>query len=65
MSASAIEPELTGTQFKVKFTNNWPMVMMPPDLGLNIDDPVNDTGVGPHRGDMQLSEEFACLPRMI
>ena len=27
----------------------------------NIDDPVNDTGLGPRRGDLQLSEEFACL----
>jgi len=27
----------------------------------NIDDPVNDTGRGPRRGDLQLSEEFACL----
>jgi hypothetical protein len=27
----------------------------------NIDDPVNDTGRGPRLGDMELSEEFACL----
>ncbi len=26
-----------------------------------IDDPVNDTGLGPRRGDLQLSEEFACV----
>jgi len=31
----------------------------------NIDDPVNDTGLGPRRGDLQLSDEFACLVRLI
>jgi len=30
-----------------------------------IDDPVNDTGLGPRRGDLQLSDEFACFVRMI
>jgi hypothetical protein len=30
-----------------------------------IDDPVNDTGLGPRRGDLQLSDEFACLVRII
>ena len=31
----------------------------------SIDDPVNDTGFGPRRGDLQLSDEFACLVRLI
>jgi hypothetical protein len=31
----------------------------------SIDDPVNDTGLGPRRGDLQLSDEFACLVRLI
>ena len=31
----------------------------------NIDDPVNDTGIGPRCGDFQLSDEFACLVRLI
>ena len=31
----------------------------------NIDDPVNDTGLGPRRGDMQLSDEFARLVMLI
>jgi len=26
-----------------------------------IDDPVNDTGLGPLHGDLRLSNEFACL----
>ena len=30
-----------------------------------IDDPVNDTGLGPLRGDLQLSDEFGCLLSMI
>ena len=31
----------------------------------SIDDPVNDTGLGPRRGDLQLSDEFACLLSVI
>ena len=31
----------------------------------SIDDPVNDTGLGPRRGDLQLSDEFACLVRLM
>jgi hypothetical protein len=30
-----------------------------------IDDPVNDTGTGAGRGDMEFSDEFACLIRLI
>ena len=26
----------------------------------SIDDPVNDTGLGPRHGDLQVSGEFAC-----
>jgi hypothetical protein len=31
----------------------------------SIDDPVNDTGLAPRHGDLQLSDEFACLVRLI
>jgi len=31
----------------------------------SIDDPVNDTGLGPRRGDLQLADEFACLITLI
>jgi hypothetical protein len=31
----------------------------------SIDDPVNDTGLGPRRGDLQLSDEFARLLSVI
>jgi len=30
-----------------------------------IDDPVNDTGLGLRRGDLQLFGEFACLVRLM
>jgi hypothetical protein len=31
----------------------------------SIDDPVNDTGLAPHRGDLQMSEEFAYMVKLI
>jgi hypothetical protein len=41
----------------------------PPRTLLNgdpsIDDPVNDTGLAPHRGDLQMSEEFASMVNLI
>jgi len=30
-----------------------------------IDDPVNDTGLGLRRGDLEFSDAFACLIRLI
>jgi len=36
-----------------------------PVADTGIDDPVNDTGFGPRRGDLQLSDEFACLISLI
>jgi hypothetical protein len=33
--------------------------------GPGIDDPVNDTGLGRRHGDLQLSDEFAGLVRLI
>ena len=33
--------------------------------GSGIDDPVNDTGLSPHHGDFQHSNEFSCLLKMI
>ena len=35
------------------------------DSDPETDGPVNDTGLAPYRGDFQVSEEFACLLRMI
>jgi hypothetical protein len=31
----------------------------------DIDDPVDNTGLGPRRGDLQLFGEFACLVRLM
>ena len=31
----------------------------------SIDDPVNDTRISSQRGDFQLSDEFACLVKVI
>ncbi len=31
----------------------------------SIDDPVNDTRISSQRGDLQLSDEFACLVKVI
>ena len=30
----------------------------------SIDDPVNDTGLGPQRADLRLSDDFACLLKL-
>jgi len=40
----------------------------PPGLSVadpSIDDPVNDTGLGPQHGDLHLSDEFARLVKVI
>ena len=63
MSASNVQPALS--------TNNWQLDLAydaPSRLSVvdsNIDDPVNDTGLGPRSGDLHLSDEFACLVRLI
>jgi hypothetical protein len=31
----------------------------------SVDDPVNGTGISSQRGDLQLSDEFACLVKVI
>jgi hypothetical protein len=35
-----------------------------PQADLSIDDPVNDTGLGPRRGDLQVPVEFASERRL-
>ena len=51
-------------------TTDWHLVAYdaPSSLSVadpSIDDPVNDTGLGPRRGDLGLSDEFACLLSVI
>lgn len=64
MSGSIIQAELTRMDLNLKFTNGLPPRTLL-DSDPNIDDPVNDTGLAPRHGDLQLSDEFACLLRMI
>jgi hypothetical protein len=51
--------------------SDWPLDLAydaPPRLSVvdpGVDDPVNDTGLGPRHGDLQFSDEFACLVRLI
>lgn len=63
MSASPVQVESTNRDWNLEA--NYKLRPTPPDIDPNIDDPVNDTGVGPHRGDVQISDEFTCLLRMI
>jgi hypothetical protein len=50
--------------------NDWHLVLVHdlPSQSLpgdpNIDDPVNDTGLGPRHGDFQVSDEFASERRI-
>ena len=59
MSASTVQVESTKTDLNLEFT--YKLRPTVPDVDPNIDDPVNDTGLGPYRGDLQISDEFACL----
>jgi hypothetical protein len=63
VSGSVIQGELTRMDLKLKFTDGLPRTLL--DSDPSIDDPVNDTGLAPHGGDLQMSDEFACLLRMI
>ena len=63
MSASAVRSGSAGGDFDLQFTCGAHAASLGMDP--NIDDPVNDTGRGPRRGDLQLSDEFACLLSMI
>ena len=63
VSASTVKVESTTRDLNLEF--NYKFRPTPPDIDPNIDDPVTDTGVGPHRGDLQMSDEFACLVNLI
>ncbi len=63
MSASNVQPALSTTDWHLDLAYDAPPRLSVADP--SIDDPVNDTGLGPRRGDLQLSDEFACLVRLI
>jgi hypothetical protein len=63
MSASNVQSALSTPDWHFDLAYDRPAELSVADPG--IDDPVNDTGLGPRRGDLQLSDEFACLVRLI
>jgi len=63
MRTSTIQTESFITDWQLDIADEAPSRLSGPDP--SIDDPVNDTGLGPRRGDLQLSDEFACLVRLI
>jgi len=63
VSASNVQSALSTTDWHLDLAYNAPSRLSVTDP--SIDDPVNDTGIGPRRGDLQLSDEFACLVRLI
>jgi len=63
VSASNVQSALSTTDWHLDLAYDGPSRLSVADP--SIDDPVNDTGLGPRRGDLQLSDEFACLVRLI
>ena len=63
MSASNIQTAMSTTDWHLDLAYDVPSRLSVTDP--SIDDPVNDTGLGPRRGDLQLSDEFPCLVRLI
>ena len=63
MSASNVQPELSTTDWHLDLAYDAAPRLSVADP--SIDDPVNDTGLGPQRGDLHLSDEFACLLKAI
>ena len=68
MSATNVQSALSTTDWHVDLAYDAPSRLSVADPRMadpGIDDQVNDTGLGPRRGDLQLSDEFACFVRMI
>jgi hypothetical protein len=63
MSASNVQPALSTTDWHLDLACHPPSGLAVADPG--IDDPVNNTGLGPRRGDLQFSDEFASLISLI
>ena len=63
MSASNFQRALSRTDRHLDIAYGGPSRLSVADP--SIDDPVNDTGLSSQRGDLQLSDEFACLVKVI
>ena len=63
MSASNVQPALSTTHWHLDLAYDSPSRLLLADP--SIDNPVDDTGVGPKRSDLQHSDEFACLIKVI
>ncbi len=63
MSSSNVQRATSNTDWQLGFAYDAPSRLSMADR--DVDDPVNDTGLGPRRGDLQLSDEFACLVRLM
>jgi hypothetical protein len=68
VSARTVQPALSTSDWHLDLPKDARSTLSVADSG--IDDPVNDTGLGPLRGDLQLpdlqlSDEFGCLLSMI
>jgi hypothetical protein len=63
VSASNVQSALSTTDWHWDLDYDTPSRLSVADP--SIDDPVNDTGLGPRRGDLRLSDEFACLLSVI
>jgi hypothetical protein len=63
VSASYVQPAVYTTDWHLNLAYDALSRLSMADA--SIDDPVNDTGLGARRGDLQLSDEFACLVTLI
>jgi hypothetical protein len=62
VSGTVIQAELIRTDLNLD-SDTSPRTVLYSDSG--IDDPVNDTGLDPRCGDLQMPDEFACLVNLI
>ena len=68
MNATNVQSALSTTDWHLDLAYDAPSrssVADPILAAPGIDDPVNDTGLEPRRGDLQLSDEFAFMVRLI
>ena len=63
MSATNVQSALSTTDSHLDLAYDAPSRLSVADP--SIDDPVNDTGLGPRSGDLRLSDEFVCLLSVI